>query len=412
MNILQVHKYYWPRDGATNYMLRLSDMLREQGHTVIPFSMRGKHNLPTPYSKFFVSEMDLAKPEAVGFADKIRYAGRMLYSFEAKKKMRRLLSVEDIDIAHVHNIYHHISPSIFGELKRKHIPIVMTLHDYKLICPNYSLFHHGAVHEEDCAGWYGTCVKNRCMKDSRVQSRIVRAEMIFHHKVMKFYEHAVDAFIAPSEFMMKLCVKYGWPKEKFVPIVHPVDTTTFSVSEKGGDYVAFVGRLSEEKGLDVLLDAAKQTADIPYVIIGDGPERKNIQARIKKERIHNIRLTGFESGERLRKLMDGARLFVVPSIWYENYPLSVLEPKAKAKVVIGTKIGGIPELLPADLLVEPGDATDLAKKIALWYGKSANERKKMGKTLRKEVVTVNDPEKHVRAIERLYDQTMTKMSFF
>ena len=402
MKILQAHKYYYPRDGATNYMLQLSDMLQEAGHQVIPFSMHGMHNMPTPYSKFFVSAMDLSDPADVALGDKFRYVARMFYSPEAKRNMKKLLRVEHIDVAHVHNIYHHISPSILGELKKEGIPIVMTLHDYKLIGPNYTLFHHGEVHEEDCEGWYATCVKNECMKESKMQSRIVRWEMIFHHKIMKFYERYIDRFIAPSEFIMNLCIKHGWPREKFVHIPHAIDLDAFDATHSNGDYVAYVGRLSQEKGLHVLLEATRRSPDIPFKIIGSGPLESELKQRAKELKLTHVEFTGFQTGKKLMDLLEHARLFVVPSLWYENYPLSILEPKAKAKIVIGSDIGGIPELLPKELLVPAGDAAMLDKAIKTWYAKPLPQRKKMGLKLRKEVEAVNDPATHLEAIEQLY----------
>ncbi|MFH1766714.1 MAG: glycosyltransferase, partial [Patescibacteria group bacterium] len=251
MKIIQAHKFYWYRDGASNYALFLSELLRNKGHEVIPFAMQNPKNLDSAYGKFFVSGAELDDPSQVSLSKKIKYAGRMFYSCEAKHKMKALLRSESVDIVHLHNIYHHISPSILPVIKKKGIPIVMTLHDYKLICPNYTMFHHGAVHEEDCKGWYGSCVKNKCMKDNRMQSRIVCAEMIFHHKIMKYYERYVDKFIAPSRFMMGKCIEMGWGADRFISLPNPIDKEQKATNKKqvDGDYVAYVGRLSEEKGL-------------------------------------------------------------------------------------------------------------------------------------------------------------------
>jgi len=406
MHIVQAHKFYWYRDGASNYALFLSKLLEGNGHTIIPFSMHHPKALPSRYDKYFVSHMDLEDPEAVSIWQKLRYAGRMFYSLEAKKHMRTLLAEQSVDVVHLHNIYHHISPSILGEIKKQGIPIVMTLHDYKLIAPNYTMFHHGAVHEEDATGWYSTCVKHKCMKDSYAQSALVQAEMIFHHKIMKYYERYVDRFIAPSQFILDMCVTHGWPKEKFTHIPHPIDSMAYAVSNKPGDYVAYVGRLSEEKGLQTLVDAAIQTPHIPYKIVGDGHLMPVLKERIEKENIPNITLTGFQTGKALHTLLNEARVLVVPSIWYENYPLSILEPKALGKVVLGSDIGGIKEMLPKELLSQAGDASSLAKSITLWYGATSAKRKNMGATLRKEIELGNDPGVHIAAIEAVYQEVI------
>jgi len=408
MNILQVHKYYWYKDGATNYMLDLSDKLEDAGHTVIPFSMKNPKNINSPYSRFFVSKMDINNPKELSFTKKLSFAGRIFYSIEAKENLEKLLQKADIDIAHIHNIYHHISPSILPALKKHGIPIVMTLHDYKLICPNYSLFHHGKNREEDCTGWYGSCVRGKCMKNSRLYSRLVQLEMIFHHKIMKYYERYVDTFIAPSQFMIDICVKYGWSREKFVHIKNPVDIKKFPLSKNIGDKVTYIGRLSEEKGLDILLDSAKKTPSIPYTIVGTGPEEKYLKARTKKEKIQNITFVGFQTGKSLDKFYDDSRLIIVPSIWYENYPLSILEAKSKGKIVIGSDIGGIPELISKEFLFKPKDSNNLAEQIKKWYGQPSQKLISLGSKLHKEVEKNNSIKSHITTIENLYETLVSQ----
>lgn len=402
MKIVQAHKFYWYRDGASNYALDLSKMLEKRGQLVIPFAMKHPKNLKSGYAKYFVSTMDLADPRKVGLINKIKFAGRMFYSLEAKRKMTRLVREKQPDIVHLHNIYHHISPSILPVFKKAGIPVVMTLHDYKLICPNYTMFHHGRIHEEDCRGWYGSCVKNRCLKDSRAQSRIVRWEMIFHHKIKRYYERCVDKFIAPSEFILNKCVEHGWDKDKFVHIPHPIDLARFKPSRVDGDYVAYVGRLSEEKGLETLIAAAALTSRINYKIIGTGPAETYLKGLVDGNNMGNIEFTGFKTGQELDSLLKGAKLMVVPSIWYENYPLSVLEPKALGKVVIASKIGGIKEMLPKELLVPPENPKKLAEKIEHWYKAGENKRERLGNVLRQDVQKINNPKDHLKAILNLY----------
>ncbi len=407
MTILQIHKYYWHRDGASNYMLFLSDLLEAAGNTVVPFSMKQPQTLDSQYAKYFVSDMDLAHPENIGVLKKIQSAGRMIYSVQAKKQMQLLIDdIGHVDVAHLHNIYHHISPSILPVLKKAGASIVMTLHDYKLISPNYSLFHHGEIHEENATGWYISCLGQKCMKDSYTQSAVVTAEMIWHHKIMRYYERYIDKFITPSQYVMDICIRHGWSKEKFVHIPNPIDMRGFSLQEHDDGYVAYVGRLSEEKGVNVLLEAIKQTPDIQYRIVGDGPKRAEFESYVKKEQMTNVHFDGFLSGDKLKVAIANARVLVVPSIWYENYPYSVLEPMAMGKIVIGSNIGGIPEQLPEALLFPPHDAVALAKCIKRWYNTSLSDRLQMGHKLRERVEKTNDPEKHVQAIEKLYQEVM------
>ncbi len=405
MKILQAHKYYYPRDGASKYMLELSGLLTNDGHEVMSFSMQNPENLPSECGSFFVTNLDLSGQTSLSLFKKIQAVGRIFYSTEAKKKISQLLEVTKPDVVHLHNIYHHISPSILPVIKKHGIPVVMTLHDYKLLSPNYSLFHHGAIHEEDAKGWYTTCIGNKCVKDSRAKSLISTAEMIFHHKIMKYYERYVDRFIAPSQFMIDLCVKHGWDRSKFVHIPHPVESNAVTPLSSVS-YVLYHGRLSEEKGLTTLLDAAKRTPRVSYRIAGTGPLEQVLRDRITNEAIHNVQLLGFQSGNALEETVRGASIVVVPSVWYENYPLSILEAKAAGKVVIGSKIGGIPEMLSDALLVSPGNALALAQKIETWYGKPMTDFERMGMVLRQDVAKYNDSKKHVRAIEEVYQSLL------
>lgn len=405
MRILQVEKFYFPQGGAPKYALQLSDLLRDAGHEVIPFAAASDKNLPSPYARFFPKTFDFTELKDASFGKKIAAARTIFYSGEAKRQMEKLLDKEVIDVAHIHNIYHQISPSILPVLKKRGIPIVMTLHDYKLLSPNYTLFHHGAVHEEDARGWYTSCVKNKCFKDSRLLSALVTAEMIFHHKLKKYYEHSVDLYLAPSVFIRDLFIKHGWPAEKIVVMPLPTPAVTGAIA-KPGKYVAYVGRLSEEKGLRVLLAAAEITPDITYKIVGAGPEEKYLQTIIAERALSNVQLVGFKQGKELQSIVADARLLVAPSIWYENYPLSILEAKAVGKVIIGSEIGGIPELLPNDLLVRPNDPKVLAKAISEWYEKKNTDLVEKGMVLQKETLRENDENLHLQKIIDVYNQVI------
>ncbi len=402
MKIVQAHKYFWKRDGASNYMLELSDLLKERNHEVFPFSCKQKESLSSPQKKYFVDYFNLSDPSKLGYKEKAIALTHFFYSNQARKQFERLVREYKPNVLHIHNIYHHISPSILPIAKKYGLKVVMTLHDYKLICPNYSLFHHGEVHEEDAKGLYLSCIGNKCVKDSRVQSAVSVASMIWNHKIMKYYEKYIDKFIAPSEFMLNLCVKHGWDRKKFVHITNPVNTDRFKYSNKEGDRVLFVGRLSEEKGLDVLLESAKLNSDIPHTIVGTGPLESELKNKIKKDKITNVKMVGFQTGNKLVNYLKSARIMVAPSIWYENAPLSILEAKSMGKIVVASKIGGIPELLPKDMLVSPNDPADLAKKIKLWYISGSEKRRIRGLKLSKEVVRKNNSEDHVSAIEALY----------
>ncbi len=402
MKVVQVHKYWWPRDGASKYALQLTELLEKRGHEVVPFSMKQKETIANPYSRFFVPDMDIFAPQSLSLAKKISAAARMIYYREARRNIAKLLDKVQPDIVHLHNIYHHISPSILPEIKKCGIPIVMTLHDYKLICPNYTMFHHGRVHENDARGWYFSCAANACMKNSRTYSALGTLEMIIHHKLWRVYARHVDYFISPSTFLIDKCVEFGWPRKKFVHIPHPAIVPSTARQTQEEDYVLCSGRLSKEKGLHVLLDAAKATSNILYRIVGSGPLEQELRARIQNEHIPNVELIGFKTGQALQREIAQARVVAVPSIWYENYPLSILEAKAAGKLVIASNIGGIPEMLDKRFLFEPGDSKQLAQKISHWYTISSKERRAIGAHNRAQVEHLNNPNTHIDRIIALY----------
>ncbi|MFB6225753.1 MAG: glycosyltransferase family 4 protein [Candidatus Paceibacteria bacterium] len=403
MNILQAHKYFWRRDGASNYMVNLSQDLHSEGHKVVPFTMDQEQTLDSDYSDYYIEAYDLSDPDKYSIAKKIEIASKMIYNMDAKSNIEELLEEIDIDIAHLHNIYHHISPSILLPLSRQGADVVMTLHDYKLIAPNYTMFHHGEVHEENCEGWYTSCISDRCMDGSLAKSIIVTLEMIIHHKLWNVYDKYIDKFIAPSKFMQDICVKHGWDKDQFIHIPNPIDADEFEFSYDEGDYVAYIGRLAEEKGLEVLLDAAKKIPKIPVKIVGSGPMEDQLKQRVEQEKIDNVEFTGFLTGEPLKKRIRSADLVILPSIWYENYPISTLEAKAMGRIPIASSIGGLPEQLPGSLLVEPNQPSKLAEKIEQWYNNPAEKKKNIRRKLREEIEQENDPQKHLEQILSVYN---------
>jgi glycosyltransferase involved in cell wall biosynthesis len=351
MRILQVNKYYYPRGGAEQHFLDLKDLLEEHGHTVAVFSMDHPHNLPTPYQKYFVSNLDTDNFGQLSWVNKIKGAGRIIYSREAKKKIKSLLQNEKVDIAHLHNIYHHLSPSILPELKKRQIPIVMTIHDYKLLVPNYTFFHHGQIHEEDGRGWYATCIKNRCVKDSLPASALFTLEMIIHHKWKKYYEKYVDLLIAPSQFIRDLFIRFGWPGEKIVFLPHflPPQLQTAGKPAKAPvqPRFAFFGRLSAEKGARRLVEYwIKNRISYPLDIYGRGPQEKEIADMVRERANGLITMKGFVPRDEL--YLGFAKDYtaaIVPSLFYEIFGLVALEAMSQGLPVVASRSGSLIELI-------------------------------------------------------------------
>ncbi|MEK7211342.1 MAG: glycosyltransferase family 4 protein [Patescibacteria group bacterium] len=408
MKILQVNKFYYFRGGAERYFLELSEMLGKAGHEVIPFAMRHPENLPSIYSKFFVSEIKFDQRENP--AKDIKKIGRMIYSFEAKRKLEELIRHEKPDIAHLHNIYHQISPSILDVLKKHKIPVVMSLHDYKLVCPNYQLYTEGFPCERCRKQRYWNAMLHNCL-GSAPANFAAALEMSVHHFILRGYEKNVSAFISSSLFLKNLCERWGWPEKKFLRLPGFVNFDALSGESQGlGEGALYFGRLSHEKGLDVLIQAAKRLPDIPFKIVGSGPLAGGLPAVARRHGVLNICFAPHLHGSELWDEVARARIVVLPSVWYENYPLSLLEAQALGRPIVASNIGGIPEIVlekKNGLLFSPGDAEDLARKIKALYYDEARLRS-FGLLARERVGRENDPARHLHEILKIYEWAMSR----
>jgi glycosyltransferase involved in cell wall biosynthesis len=339
MKILLVNKYNFIKGGAEKHFFMLKELLESHGHTVVVFAMKHPKNQPSPYEKYFVSFADFEK---VSWGWKgLQTALRTIYSWEARRKMEHLIKAERPDIAHIHNIYHQISPSILPVLKKYRIPVVQTLHDYKLISPNYSLYHDGQICEITKGGCYYRAVGHKCVKGSRAASLVCAIEMHIH-KLFGWYENNVDAFIAPSRFLMDKVKEWRTRVKKIIMLPYFINKTDTSPSDQPGDYFLFFGRLSEEKGVPVLLRAMKGV-DLPLRIVGTGPEEAHLKAIANEIGLPHIQFMGFQSGQTLTDIIRGARAVIVPSLWYENCPLVIQEAYQQGRPVVATDLGGMKE---------------------------------------------------------------------
>ncbi|MDA3802483.1 MAG: glycosyltransferase [Patescibacteria group bacterium] len=403
MRILEVNKYHYPRGGADKYYLNITSSLKEAGHDVANFSMSHPSNLECQFSKYFPKRVSYN--EDLGFINKLRIIGRVLYSFPVKRKFKKLVKDFKPEIIHIHNIYHHLSPSILTVAKKNKIPVVMHLHDYKLICPNHTLFVNGEVCER-CRNYkYINCTKNKCLKNSFWGSLLATIEMWFHHRVLKIYEKNVDLFIAPSQFMKDISIKFG-QKEKQIRVIHnpySSDLVNEEIESKMGDYLLFFGRLSEEKGLYTLINALSATKE-RLIIVGQGPEYQGLQKRVDDLNV-KVDFVGLKKGNELIELISNSKAVIIPSIWYENMPLSLLEAMNLEKVVIASKIGGLPELIEngrTGFLANPNDFRDLARVINSLNNYNLEE---MGR-LAKERVLELSPEKNTEEVLKTFKEIL------
>jgi glycosyltransferase involved in cell wall biosynthesis len=339
MKILLVNKFYYPNRGADKYFLFLEKLLKDRGHEVRVFAMESAKNLPSPDSKYFSPEIDLHSKSISG---KLKAALSIIYNQAAKSKFAKLLDDFQPDLIHCHNIYHQLSPSILDAARSRKMPVIMHLHDYKLICPNYKLYNKGQYCKKCINGNYWQCTKNRCVDNSLIKSFWSSLEMTIHHKILKIYKKGVVLFIAPSKFMKNICVEAGWPEDKFTVLenISPVKNNSELPLK---DYLLYFGALEEEKGVDVLIRAMTGT-NKKIKIAGEGSYKEEL-LKLSQENKVDVEFLGKLEGTALDILIKQALAIIIPSRWPENMPLAAIEAMAAGKTVIASDIGGLSELI-------------------------------------------------------------------
>ncbi len=401
MKIVMVNKYYFLRGGTERYMFDVSDLLTSHGHTVIPFAMEYESNLPSNYSSFFVS--DIATSGHISLKTKVRLFFRFFYSLHAKRKFKALIEQEKPDLVHLHNIYHQISPSILDVCKTYGIPVVQTVHDYHLICPNYKLFCGGKIDESCKGGTYYRELWGRCVSNSYPATLAAILELYFI-RITGIYTNNVAAWIVPSSFVAKKLAEFGMPASRMVTLPHFTDVEGITPQYAMGRYLLCYGRLSEEKGFEVMI-RAMQDLSLPLKIVGEGPMRASLAALVVSLGLgKKVEFLGFKLGDELDQLISHAALVVVPSIWHEVFGYTLIESFSRGKVVVGSKAGAITEILSGidkKLLFAMGDPKDLARKVT-WVLGHRREAQKAAKKGRKWVETALDPERHYTDLMKVY----------
>lgn len=342
MKILLINKYHYLKGGAERAYLDMGEILTNAGHEVAYFSMADPQNLPTPWSRFFVSSVDYHQEQSLW--DKARAGLRILWNHEANQKLEALIKEFQPDIAHAHNIYHQLSPSIFHVLKRNRVPMVLTLHDYKIVSPSYTLFHQGHIWEHTSGI---RAILDRVVDGSLVRSLICASEK-WLHQVLGSYG-LVDVLISPSQFLADECHKFGF-KQSIEVIPNPLLHVPEAQLQKVPGKIVFVGRLSIEKGVDIILRSMQEHAlDKHLVIIGDGPEKQTLEVLADELGVTSrVQWKGALYGAKLDQEVLAAEAIVVPSVWYENLPYVVTENQARGVVVIASESGGITERITHD----------------------------------------------------------------
>jgi glycosyltransferase involved in cell wall biosynthesis len=359
--LLSINNYFYPRGGAEVLFLEQNRLFEDIGWQVVPFAMRHAQNLPSPWAGYFPDEIEHGR--SYGPGAKLLNAQRVIFSLQARQKMRSLLDRVRPRVAHAHNIYHHLSPSILPMLRKRGIPVVMTIHDLKLACPAYTMMADNKPCDRCRGGKIYNVAVNRCIKGSLALSSLVMLET-FVHRALRLYEANVSRFVVPSRFVLEKLVEWGWARDRFDYIPNFVDTERFRADCAIGNRFVYCGRLEQLKGVETLVRAAA-LAKQPLTMVGSGSQEHRLR-KLGADLGADIRFLGHQTKDALAEVIQSARAIVVPSECNENAPLALLEGYAAGRPIIGARMAGIPELVREDetgALFAPGEVDALAAEL-------------------------------------------------
>jgi len=400
MKILFCNKYNYPFSGTEVYLFEAMELLRSKGHEAALFSMADPRGLPTPYDCHFMPHIDFKKPS--GWFHKGMLSAQAIYSREARRRIRAMIAEFQPDIAHVRNIYHHLSPSILWELKAQNVPVVYHLNDFKVLCPSYNLLSRGEACEACKGGEFWHAMKENCYPGRAASIALVAEAYV--HKWLGTYRKCVDCFLAPSQFVRDKFVEHGWDPAKFEVLPH--FQTIKPVTEPGAQNapLLYCGRLSAEKGVADLLHAMQRLPDLRLVVAGDGPERGRLQQLAAALGLQNVEFAGYLQGAELDRAIASSRFTVLPSHAYETLGKTILESYAEARAVVATDLGSRRELVQAGktgLLYRTGDVEQLTSAIR-FLSSQPELAERMGQAGQQQVRHRNNPDSHYEALIALY----------
>lgn len=401
MKILMVNKFLYPHGGPETYMLKLGDYLVSHGHEVEYFGMEHPDRCVGNTAKCYTENMDFHN---TGALKKLRLPFKIVYSKEARKKISAVIERFKPDIVHLNNINFQLTPSIIYEIKKHGIPIVQTVHDVQIACPNHKMYidRQQAICEKCLNGQYVHCIKNKCVHDSAMRSSIAAFEAYFYHKHDTY--NLIDCFICPSRFITDIMLKAGIKKDKLVTIHNFYEQYTDLPSKKTDKkYVLYFGRISAEKGIKTLVEVCRELEYIQFVFAGNG-ELADLCKNIK-----NIDYVGFKQGDELNQLIRNAMFSVSPSEWYENCSMSIIESLALGTPVIGSDLGGIPELImhnETGLIFRAKDKQGLKNAIEKLYN-NPDMINEMSRTCL-EINNKNSIEKYTQRLTEIYQSLIDK----
>lgn len=404
MKIILAHKFYRMTGGTEKYFNDLTTMLKKHGHTPIPFSLNHPDNPYTPYNKYFLPDLNYRETSLTyRIKNATRMIGRTLYSRESRQHIEKLIKEQEPDIAHIQSIEHHISPSILHSFQKYNIPVVQSINTYKLICASYRLYllDKQEICESCLYGKHYHALQKKCVKGSLAASFLAMTEMYLHN-FMRIY-HLVDRFIVSNEFMAQKMLDAGYEKHKIIKLLNPLNLEDYQPSYDSEDFILYFGRLDPEKGVSTLLSAMAQLRTLKLIVVGDGSQMQALQVQANNLNLHNVTFVGAKWGKDLEKYLTKAKLVVIPSLWYEPSPYVIYQSLAYGKPVIGSNIGGIPDLITENTgrTFEAGNVDELVQTLRQ-IAFEPTLLKQMGVAARQWAESHFDPNNYYQSLMKIY----------
>lgn len=403
MKILQIDKYFYLKGGAETVFFNTIDLLREKGHEVIPFALKSSKNRPSEYASYFVDYPELSESS---LWTRIRRAPAFLYNSGSARMLEKLILAEKPDLAHIHLLFNGMSVSILPVLRKYNIPIVMTAHDYRLICPAYTFTNGGKELCERCIAskQYWRCITGKCSKGNLPNSVLLSLDTYFREQFYPPVE-LIDRFIFVSKFSQGKHIEAAPRYREKSTHLYNFTPVAPSAALSKENYLLYFGRISEEKGVATLLEAMKRHPGQSLKVVGTGPLLESLQQSAPP----SVSFLGFKQGEELNRLIQQASFVIVPSEWYENNPLTIIESMTLGTPVIGSRIGGIPELIEENktgFLFRAGSADELAGAIAKARGLDAGQYEAMTEAARAFARDNFSKEAHYQRLMQIYESAL------
>jgi glycosyltransferase involved in cell wall biosynthesis len=371
VRIVHVNKFLYRRGGAERYMFDVARALKRRRHDVFFFGTAHPDNVESEYGSYYPPYHDFAAPH-VGLGTALS----AIWSRAAAEKFRAFLDDVKPDVAHLHNIAYHLTPAVVAALARAGVPVVMTLHDYNLLCPNHYFYSRDEPCFRCAERKYFSCLTRRCVKDKLGASAVgYLAHLVARRK--KVYRK-LDRILAPSAFLAEKVRAAGYDpaRVRFLPPAIDIRETRAARKE---NFFLYAGRLAPQKGVDVLIQAVGLAGPkVRLKVAGSGPEEANLAETARAYAADKVEFLGHVDAKRLVPLMASARAVVVPSRWPENTPAVILEAYAAGAPVVASRVGGIPEMVEdgvEGLLVEAEEVRELAAALELLAGDGRKARK-------------------------------------